>query len=534
MHFRKKVIVTFSAVKSCGKKSLCKLAKLTNYSKSSVHRQMKTIENRSHISGSQFFETEEGMQWLRRLVLASVLIFGLHGNIGAGVMSSFFEAINIIAFIGLSESSVSRLKHKMMEMLQVYQSELQPALNQSALNLNIVTGADETFFERQMILLFMELSSGYILLEEAATNRKASTWDKLTVTARQKFKSVLCLASDRAKSIIKFTKEAKIKSITDLFHMQQSVVKLFRYAFASKLKTLNKSHKKAEDELSTLIKLDEKPELIAKQEKAIKAIEHQKNTINIGQTRYREQLKAISINTHPFDAHSNAKTAEVLSEQLNNSLHELRSIAKDCSISDGKKRLNYFENHIPDMVRLIALWWQWVEIDLKRQSCSAELIIWLKTRLLPMLYWKQQIKKSRANQSLRDYYKNLYAQAEKNLRNDPLTDKYLSDRWTSWAKDFVMKFQRSTSQIEGHNAILSERNHCLRGMSALHIKTDVVLNNHWIKRDDGKTATERLFKFKPPDLLQWLDDNMPELALPRKRRKNLKEFSPLLSTALAA
>ena len=51
---------------------------------------------------SQFFETEEGMQWLRRLVLASVLIFGLHGNIGAGVMSSFFEAINVIAFIGLS------------------------------------------------------------------------------------------------------------------------------------------------------------------------------------------------------------------------------------------------------------------------------------------------------------------------------------------------------------------------------------------------------------------------------------------------
>ena len=191
MHFRKKVIVTFSAVKSCGKKSLCKLAKLTNYSKSSVHRQMKTIENRSHIAGSQFFETEEGMQWLRRLVLASVLIFGLHGNIGAGVMSSFFEAINIIAFIGLSESSVSRLKHKMMEMLQVYQSELQPALNQSALNLNIVTGADETFFERQMILLFMELSSGYILLEEAATNRKVTV--QLPIILR----NICCIAPTR-------------------------------------------------------------------------------------------------------------------------------------------------------------------------------------------------------------------------------------------------------------------------------------------------------------------------------------------------
>ena len=48
---------------------------------------------------------------------------------------------------------------------------------------------------------------------------------------------------------------------------------------------------------------------------------------------------------------------------------------------------------------------------------------------------------------------------------------------------------------------------------------DTILHNYWIKRDDGTTATERLFKVKPPDVFEWLLDNMPELALPRKSRK---------------
>lgn len=308
MHFNKKIIITFSAIKTYGKKSLEKLAQLTNQSKSSVHRQIKTIKKRSHITGAHFFETEEGAQWLRKVVLATTLIFGLQGNVGAGLISLFFEVINIIAFVGLSKSSVDRLKHSMMEMLQVYQAELQPILNKLALDISIVAGADETFFDRFMVLLFMELSSGYILVEEIASNRQASTWRKVTSIACQQFKAVLCLASDRAQSIIKFANDIEVKSIADLFHMQQSLVKLFRYAFASKLRSLNKLHNKAKKEISRLAKSNDKAELIVEQEEIIKEIEEDKNTINKGQYTFREELKVISKATHPFDASSQIKT----------------------------------------------------------------------------------------------------------------------------------------------------------------------------------------------------------------------------------
>jgi hypothetical protein len=102
----------------------------------------------------------------------------------------------------------------------------------------------------------------------------------------------------------------------------------------------------------------------------------------------------------------------------------------------------------------------------------------------------------------------------------------MSPQWIDWAKHWVLKFQRSTSQVEGRNGRLSESHHCLRGLGKLQIQTDTILHNYWITRDDNTTAAERLFKFKPPNLFEWLCDNMPELAQPRQRWKKAKSILP--------
>ena len=238
-----KINKTYAAIKSRGKKSLAKLSQLTGHSKSSTQRQIKKIKNRSNILGAEFFETAEGSTWLRRLVLAVTLVFGLQGNIGADRLALFFDILCVTSFIAVSASSMGRLKNTMMQKLQDYQKELQPTLDKLSAHLSIVAGADETFFDRLLILLFMDLSSGYICVEEAAENRKATTWNNKTALVRSRFKGILCLGSDRAKSLIKCTKDAKIKSIAELYHLQQSVVRLFRYAFSAKRKSLQKQKK---------------------------------------------------------------------------------------------------------------------------------------------------------------------------------------------------------------------------------------------------------------------------------------------------
>ena len=70
-------------------------------------------------------------------------------------------------------------------------------------------------------------------------------------------------------------------------------------------------------------------------------------------------------------------------------------------------------------------------------------------------------------------------------------------------------------------------------MSEEQLITDVILHNCWITREDGTTATERLFNVKPPNLFAWLVDNMPELPLPRKYKQEDTSVALPFNTALA-
>jgi len=534
MSFRSRMSKTYEAIKSYGKQSLSKLAALTNGSKSSVQRQTKKIHHRSEITGADFFETADGELWLRHLVLGATLVFGLQAKVGGARLALFFEIICITEFVGVSESSMLRLKKAMMQKLLQYQKELQPHIDQLASNMSIVVGADETFFDRLLILLFMDLSSGFIFLEQDAPDRKASTWSTKTAVVRHKFKKVLCVASDRGKSIIKFTKNANIHSIAELFHLQQSVVRLFKYAFATKRRSLKKQEKALKKELKQLINDQADAAVIEDCQQSLKDIANKHIIINQGQTTYRQQLTTISTTVHPFDCNGQLTSSSEIYKKLHSSLTVFRSITESCDIKDSKGRLNYFENHIKDMSSLIDLWWQWVNCDLENKGVNPELKSWLTMKLLPVLYWQQQIKKSRASKSLKEYYITLHQEAEKTLHDPHLSNEYMSPQWMDWSKDWVLKFQRSTSQVEGRNARLSEHHHCLRGLGELHIQSDTILSNFWITRDDNTTATERLFKFKPPNVFEWLCDNMPELAQPRQRWKKSKSRILRLEATAAA
>jgi len=76
-----------------------------------------------------------------------------------------------------------------------------------------------------------------------------------------------------------------------------------------------------------------------------------------------------------------------------------------------------------------------VDGDLENQQCSDELKEWLKEKLLPAVYWKQQIKKSRSSKALKAYYLDLQEKVKKALYADPLTQKYGAPHWGSWAKE---------------------------------------------------------------------------------------------------
>ena len=55
------------------------------------------------------WETEAGRTWLIRLVVATVLVFGLKRGVGAETLSEFFGHLPLEAHVGCSPSALRRV-----------------------------------------------------------------------------------------------------------------------------------------------------------------------------------------------------------------------------------------------------------------------------------------------------------------------------------------------------------------------------------------------------------------------------------------
>ena len=82
-----------------------------------------------------------------------------------------------------------------------------------------------------MMLVFMDLATGYLLMEEVAADRSFDTWynvfnERLTTLGTK----VLYMVSDRAKALIKLAHTGlSCPSIPDLFHLGHALAKSYTY-----------------------------------------------------------------------------------------------------------------------------------------------------------------------------------------------------------------------------------------------------------------------------------------------------------------
>jgi hypothetical protein len=193
----------FNSIRENGQQSIRRLAERTGLSKSSVHRHLQAIDRRDRYPESRLWETPEGRNWLIRLIVATLLMFGLKRGVGAETMSEFFGRLHLEAHLGCSPSALRSLMRRLEQTILataaawerqgIAHGEIRP----------IIGAVDETFLQRLM-LVFMDLASGYLLVEEVAVDRTYDTWHCLVKARLKTFGvDVSYLVSDRAKALIK-------------------------------------------------------------------------------------------------------------------------------------------------------------------------------------------------------------------------------------------------------------------------------------------------------------------------------------------
>jgi len=150
------------------KSSLRQTAKELGVSKDMVYRQGKRAKKRRQFSESEFWDSEAGQNFIKRLIVSAIYTFGIKGGIGAGRIADFMKQIRLSTHAGISETSIYRMMKEIEVSILKYKELIELELGERASTqleeLEVVLGLDETWLDN-MLLVCQELSSGYFFLK---------------------------------------------------------------------------------------------------------------------------------------------------------------------------------------------------------------------------------------------------------------------------------------------------------------------------------------------------------------------------------
>jgi hypothetical protein len=209
------------------------------------------MERRDSHPESWLWATEDGRRWFTRLIVAPLYSCGLKRGVGAETISEFFARLRLETQVGCSPAALRGV----MPALEAAMLETAGAWEQDGRaegkGREIIGAVDETFLAHLM-LVFLDLPTGYLLLEDIAEDRTYPTW-KAVVDERLKAlgTSVVYLVSERAQALIQLAAQGlECLSMPDFFHFLHDIMKSYALACVRRVRQAHQELQKAEAVLS--------------------------------------------------------------------------------------------------------------------------------------------------------------------------------------------------------------------------------------------------------------------------------------------
>jgi Family of unknown function (DUF6399)/IclR helix-turn-helix domain len=520
-----KSVLLFNAIREHGKQSIRRLAAQTGLSKSSVHRHLQAITHRDRSPESSLWETEAGRHWLIRLVVATLFMFGLKRGVGAETISEFFGHLHLEAHVGCSPSALRSvmhtLEHIILETTAVWEQqgiahgEIRP----------IIGAVDETFLQR-MMLVFMDLASGYLLMEETAGNRTYDTWDGLVKARLKTFGvEVSYLVSDRAKALIKLAETGlDCLSIPDVFHLSHELAKGYALAIFGRLRHAQQALMQAGQRLATLQASQPDSDQAQQAQAMVEVREAEVTRWQAVRNAYRHHLANLSLTVHPWRlVDSTRQTSQEVERQLQAEIAALATLIDPHELPVKHSALDKVRTQLPGVSALVDFWWQTVWRDVEHMALPPRWKQWVDELLLPLMYWQGQLRRTRCPRQRGTIAPTLTAiqdAFERHPCTHRLAPKVLAE-WKAWAAEHAKAFQRASSAVEGRNGYLSQMQHNHRGLPTRRYQVWTVLHNFDCHARDGTTPASRFFRRGFPDLFESVLSQIDDLPWPRQRHQAL-------------
>jgi Family of unknown function (DUF6399)/IclR helix-turn-helix domain len=520
-----KSLLIFNAFCANATQSLRHIAQQTGLSKSSVHRLKQARERRDHHPESWLWETAEGRSWLLRLVVATLYTFGLKRGVGAETLSEFFGRLRLETQVGCSPGALRHvmqtLEHVILETAEAWEQE-----GMAHGEMRPIIGAVDATFLARMMLVFMDLVSGYLLFEEVAANRSYATWQTL-VTARLERLGlkVLYLVSDRAKALIKLAETGlACPSIPDVFHLIHELVKSYALALGSRLGQARQALQHAQEQLHACQTSDPRGAAARQAQALVEASEAEVTRWEGVHTAYRCHLENLALIVHPWRVeHSMRQTSADVDSRLHAEIQALEVLVATHGIAVTQKALAKVRKQLAGLAALVDFWWQEVVQDVQQVALTPTWTRWVEELLLPLRYWQLQVARTRCPRRKAKLLQALEA-VRQAFEAHPITRQLTPDvlaGWEVWATAHAKALQRASSAVEGRNGYLSQMQHNHRGLPKRRYKVWTVLHNFDCHASDGTTPASRFFRRMFPDLFETVLAKLDTLPRPRQRKQTM-------------
>ena len=518
-------VLIFNAMCTHGQQSVRGLAERIGLSKSSVHRHLQAINRRDCSPESSWWETEAGRHWLLRLVVATLFVFGLTRGVGAETRSEFCSHLHLEAHVGCSPNALRRGMHTLECLMLDTAAEWEQAGMAHGELRPVIGAVDETFFQR-MMLVFMDLASGYLLMEKVAIDRSYDTWYEGSNARLKTFGiGVSDLGRDRAKALIKGAHTGLgCLRIPDVLHLSHALAKGYSLSFFSRLRQAQQALAHARQRLEAL---QVSPPERAQGQQAQVAVEHCEAVVQRwqrGRSAYRQHRANLSRILHLWRlGDATRQTSQEVERQLPVEIQALEILLDTHGVPVHQGTLDKGRTQLGGVSALIDFWGQTVWHDVEHMAMPPRWTQWGEELLLPLMYWQEQLSRTRCAEHKAQIVRALQA-VQAVLEQHPCTRRLTPEvlaSWHAWAGEHARAFQRASSAVEGRNGYLAQMQHNHRGLPTRRDQIWTVRHNVDGRASDGTTPAVRFFRREFPALFESVLLQIDALPLPRQRHQVL-------------
>lgn len=390
----------------------------------------------------------------------------------------------------------------------------------------IIGAVDDTFLER-MMLVFMDLASGYLVAEEVAADRSYDTWYAV-VTARLATLGVgvRYMVSDRAKALITLADTGlACLSVPDFFHLLHDLTKSYSLAIVSRLRHAQQALQHAQERLAACQEAHPDGADVQHVHALVEVHAAEVQRWQNVRSDDRHHLEHLSLIMHPWRfVGSTPQTSHEVEDLLQAEVAALETLVATQGVPLKKHALEKVRKQLAGVAALVDVWWQEVWHDVQSQvALTAQWRGWVAECVLPLMYWQEQLARTRCPRRKAKLLEALQT-VEEAMETHPLTHQVAPEvlaGWKAWAAEHARGFQRASSAVEGRNGALSQLHHNQRGLPKRRYKVWTVLHNFDCRAADGSTPASRFFRHEFPDLFETVLSKIDDVPRSRQRHQAL-------------